>query len=137
MSPELTLYYDGVSLKSIVGNARIKSSTMRERLKKERKELGLDPRPRLPLVEEFVSDKMLVLDLIRSGVSEKDIAEKWELTVTTVYKYLRSWGVLLGDDVKNIEFHTLSELYKNWTEMPTEAIITINRKPTFKLVRIL
>lgn len=141
MSPSLTMYYENFSLAAIANSIGIRADAMGERLKRERKKLGLKPRvsyERLSVdTRDFIEDKDLVLQLLESGMSVTEIGEKYDVCRRTVAKNIANWGWVtrrnLGEDM---ESWNITELYKGWSEAPDELIITVNKQPEFKLVRI-
>lgn len=148
MSPELKLYYDGLKTTDIALMFKVSEPAIRGRLQRERAALKIAPRPRLHVinedVSEFVNDKSLVLSLIKEGVTSSEISKKWDINKSTVTVYLRKWGVLIDNDERSMESYTLSDLYTGWADIiramaegDSDAILTINRKPMIKLVRIL
>ena len=144
MSPDLQLYYNNVQVQHIAKGAGIAITGMNKRLAKERKSLGLKTRGRSASryvgedIAEFINDKSLVLELAKDGMEPSTIGGKWGINRGTVAKYLSDWGFVLGKESEN-ETISLSELYTGWADIRkgTEMLLTINRKPMFKLVRII
>lgn len=140
MSPELELYYKGLSMRSIAGRSGLSPRYMKNKLRKERVKLGLGPRDSFVTLSddqrEFVADKEIVLELLSGGISLSDIANKYDLDRKFVSRYVDKWGWVRSSDKESIDTWTLTELYKGWSEAPKKLIININKKPTFMLVRI-
>ena len=142
MSPELKLYYQHVDMDHIAKGAGTSNALMVSKLQYERKKLGLIKRPRTPDkwmsddVLEFVSDKSLVLELYKSGLTIAQIADKWGINGATAGKYMSKWGAVIDKITETI---TLAGLYTGWADIPQgqEMLLTINRRPMFKLVRII
>ena len=141
MSPELKLYYDNVSISSIAMIADTNNNTIVIRLLKERKKLGLKRRGWVATyvseeILEFLDDKELIITLVKDGMTFKDVGDKWGVDQRTVRKYLSQWGMVAGDESYKIKV-SLSELYTVWADLHEDAILTINKKPMCKLVRII
>jgi len=144
MSPDLQLYYNNVQVQHIAKGAGVSVPAMNGRLVKERKFLGLKSRGRSASryvgedIAEFINDKSLVLELAKDGMEATTIGDKWGINRRTVVKYLSKWGFVLGKESEN-ESISLSDLYTGWADIRkgTEMLLTINRKPMFKLVRII
>ena len=144
MSPELKLYYQHVQIKHIAKGANCPVQTMTARLSKERARLNLKPRGRVEShevskdVAEFIADKDMVMQLYKADITLQDIADKWGVARNTLIKYLRLWGAMCGSD-KFLNTITLAGLYTGWADIPRgeEMLLTVNKRPTFKLVRII
>lgn len=139
MTNELKLYLEGYSIAKLARSMKLAATTLSSRIHKERKELGIPERKvkkwRRIEVEEFLGDKDIVLELINSGMTASDIADKWEVDQSTVRDQLVRWGIHYVGKEK-IPVYGLTELYKGWSEMPSEFIITVGKKPIFKVNRI-
>ena len=138
MSPELKMYYEGASIASIGVSINKTEGWTKVLLAEERKLRGLELRPKTewisPNVREFIADKDLIVDLAKTGMTFKEIAGKWEVDRNTARKYLNQWGF---ESIKDsIPRYSLSDLYKGWADIYGEFIVTINKKPIFKVTRI-
>ena len=142
MSPELSLYYQHESIQSLANACQISRVNMIARLLKERRRLGLSVRERTEHLTndilEFMEDRDMVIQLAKDGMSFLEIAKKWDIDQRTVSKYLSRWGMIIDANTE-IDSIGLNDLYTGWADIRrgTELILTINRKPMFKLVRIL
>ena len=142
IADSMTMYYEGVPMASIAKAMKCNLNTLKSRIWKERDSRGLNKRKKVHKklnseVLEFITDKEMVMDLYKSGVLPVDIADKWGTTTATVLKYLNEWGFITKQKITNTI--SLSELYKEWahTVKGEEMILTVNKRPMFKLVRIL
>lgn len=140
MSPELVMYYRGESLKTIAEASGTKTKTISNRLRKERIRLGYKNRPQRETwtgssVTEFLADRTIVIELAKCGFNNNQIAEKWDVDSRTVAKYLEIWGRRI-DVLPDIKSISLSELYNNWSDVHEDMIVTVNKRPMFKLVRL-
>ena len=119
-------------------NFSISVNLMKSRLWHQRQKLKLNPRkPVRKLVSEGLeSDKALILELVKDGMSNVDIADKWEVSLSMVSRCLKKWGLEWDKGSASL---SLSELYTGWADIPQgkEMLLTINKRPMFKLVRIL
>ena len=138
MSPELTLYYEGYPIKDIAKSKKVTRPSLSLKLKQERVLLGLKDRlntsHRKPEVIEFHADKHLVLGLLESNVSVCEIARTWDVCTDTVRRALKDWDI--SSNHKSLNYLTLSELYSGWADAPAEFVLSVNRKPTFKVIRL-
>jgi len=138
MSPELKLYYEGLKISDIARTFRISDKIMRSRLYHQRIKIGSSPRKPLRKTTgiEFENDKAMILELVKSGMSNVDIADKWEVSLSMVSRHMKKWGVEWD---KRAESLSLSELYTGWADIPQgkEMLLTVNKRPMFKLVRII
>ena len=142
LKDSMTMYYAGVPIEDIAQSARCKIGAMQKRITVERKRLGLIKRKKVSRrlsteVLEFINDKEIVIELYQDSILPVDIADKWGTTTATVIKYLNKWGFITDQKITNII--SLSELYKQWahTVKGEEMILTVNKRPMFKLMRIL
>ena len=142
MSPELKLYYKQINISVIAKGAGVTRSAMASRLSYERKLSNLKPRDRngeawrTDELIEFINDRQMVSELYKAGITISDIASKWGIERQAASKYMRKWGVVVDELMETI---TLAGLYTGWADvMPgKELLLTINKKPMFKLVRVL
>ena len=138
MSPELALYYAGHPIENIAKSKKVTRPSLSLKLKQERGLLGLKDRLSTPHrkteVIEFLEDKYLVIELFKSNVPVCDIAIKWDVSTDTVRRALKDWDIVKSD--KEINCLTLSELYSGWADAPKEFVLSVNKKPTFKVVRL-
>lgn len=138
MSPELTLYYQGYAIKDIAKSKKMTRSYLSIKLKQERQSLNLteriDYRYTKAEVLEFYEDKELVLELLESGVTLVQIALKWDISLDTVRRAFKEWSI--KSNYKSYTCVTLSDFYKDWQTAPEDFVLTINKKPMFKVVKL-
>lgn len=138
MSPELTLYYQGYAVKDIAKNKKMSRPHLSNKLRKERQNLNLKERVdyvyRKAEVLEFYEDKELVLELLESGVTLVQIALKWDISLDTVRRAFKEWSI--KSNYKSYTCVTLSDFYKDWQTAPEDFVLTINKKPMFKVVKL-
>jgi hypothetical protein len=131
----LRRYYCHYPLRDIAKHIGTTYAYIKTRIQRLRKRFNLPPREgsHASNTAAFIADKALVSDLFCQGLSIRQIANKYEISHTTVAAYLKDWGVIANPKVNLNELPSinLAGFYTGWRDITEESIITVNKKPKF------
>lgn len=131
----LRRYYKHHPIRAIAKHLAIKYATVKTRIFRLRKRFDLPPREGGPAhnTAAFIADRELVSDLFCQGLSLRQIAEKYEISHTTVAAYFKDWGVIAAPKTNLNELPTINiaGFYTGWHDITEETVITVSKKPKF------
>lgn len=132
MSPALKMYYTGAKMADIAAKFACTTRVITSKLTKERTARNLERREYNSVeMKEFIEDKSLVLALINSGMTQSDIAAKWDVPLPTAHLLITKW--LPPQVGKHV---TLTGFCEEWQSLPDEFTVMVRSTPMFKVVRI-
>ena len=131
----LRRYYKHHSIRTIAKHLNTTYATVKTRIFRLRKRFDLPPREGglANNTAAFIADRELVTDLFCQGLSLRQIAEKYEISHTTVAAYFKDWGVIAAPKVSLSELPTINiaGFYTGWHDITEETVITVSKQPKF------
>ena len=136
----LRRYYAQQPIRDIAKHIGTTYATVKTRIQRLRKQFNLPPREGnySSNVSSFVADKTIASDLYRQGLSIRQIAEKYEISHTTVAAFLKEWGVIASPKVELNELPSinLAGFYTGWHNITEETVVTVSKQPKFIITPI-
>ncbi len=126
------MYMDCRSYQSIADCFGVTATFARASVLKHIDENHLPERDKIKLTDKLEEDKELILALLNDGVSSQDVAEKFEVSRSTLQTKITQWNYDFSNHGINTPSISLNDLkHGGWTEVEEETVLTIGRIPRF------